>query len=1639
MLNQWIVTASVLTAAVLLLRLAFRRRISQRLQYALWLPVLLRLLLPFALYSAPVSVSAAAERVAPGVFATPTPRPMPGEWEQPAGVFRPAVTITPAPAVTALPRAAATPAPMPAEPEPVPAAQRTDRTNYLPWIWLTGSGIMGLWLLGVNFRFSRRLRQDRTLFREGKTPVYVSASVASPCLFGLLKPAIYLTPQAAELPEDRLEQVLLHERTHLRRGDTVWCALRCLCLAVWWWNPLVWLAAAESRKDGELSCDEAVLRTLGEEKRLDYGHTLVDLLPQRTPGALLCTATISGGGRAMKERLERITKKPRALAIAAGAVLVLAAAIVLISFAGKGEGKPGVTPKPSATPQVTPTPAPGDTFAPVTEAMGRDWLTLPDGAVWLTKEELEDWEAWFGADWMRGQFLTSAYERPEDVDLHELFYIGADPEGHPLGWDITGRNPVTPEDKREYLAKLGQWITACPTDKLPRDQVDAVLRKYLGLGLEETGRVRLSYVYLPRTDCFYHAHGDTNLRGVPRLLYGYAQGDEVCLFYAGQAEYYGEEYRWGYETKYGVYRVVLRKEGEAVRFRSNMMARIIYGAEVSYEPPQPGPSVPEMRPAGEYGADVTKIRGELLEQVPAVTASMTWEKPGYGTLYYGEGEEPWLWFVTEKGQVWRLPTPATAAGKIPLDQTGGGANAGTGFFLIADEDPDLVVWSMRCPEETTLDDHGSVVRWGGTATWTLYLPKMEVYVYFRPNQERGEEPSPVGSKEWLEWCLGGDELTLTLRPNGQPGGDKTVTVSGPYLRNLLASYTWVSYKDDAEAEAVSEYALSIRAPGTELRMYQGRSMVSVTVDGQETLYRIPDRYTFVEDIRRQCFDPAEWNEAVSAIRVREGEEDAAAKFNTLWCESMKNLSPGSSYGVQEYRTAALAQEQHGEKNPIRMGVRNWYLPNEWNSVRWWSGAGCEPGEGEYEGWLREDLYFILELEDGYWRRTETTQYSLWTGFDILEPHGPMPVEDWQAQYADLLDRAMEDREYQGLGKGPLQGMALADLSGTGVPELLLFWPGGGKSDAAEIYTVEEGEVRSFTAADTLGLPMAKNAVKEEYYWANPAMEPVEEGRQAHIRYYCVAEEDGRINGGRYLLNSENGSPADYAMSLIAFARDGEGCLSAETWLTLASESEDERETAWWVDGKSVPESEYRKAEERYRDQLEVYTYLPGTWEGSCVDFHRIADPAAAVQTVLQNGTPRPQWLPKVTAETAPPEAWWPLTAEEGFGGLLIRSDIRPLSQEELSEWEAWFKADRFRLQFLASAYTRPEEVDLNELFYNGVPGERYLTQEDIHALLARFGDWFLETDTDVLPSSALDAALEEYLGLSLEETDRIRLTWAYLPETDCYYHPHGDTNAVSDIVFPFLYGYSRGDRVYLLYDGWAVPYFGSEYPLGYDYIYGVFRLELERVGDGVRFLSNQRVLTNGRAYELETPKLGFPCPEDNTGAGLDVTAVTLEGRVFESPEEAREQVENYKLYAIPDGDEDGKWYPLEILLEREYPGYGTLIYGETQGWTVPYFFFIAEDGRLYDLPMPMSPGYVCMDLDGSRDPAAGQSFAYLWDNGRERGLACWWMRFTEETDLCPTSPFWTGGSVRRERGSAQWSLYLPTMEVFILFTPEAGE
>ena len=97
----------------------------------------------------------------------------------------------------------------------------------------------------------------------------------SPCLFGLFRPAIYLTEDVVVTDEAVLRHVLVHEETHFRHGDHIWSALRGVALALHWWNPLVWLTVVLSRQDGELACDEGALKRLPQEEHAAYGRAIL--------------------------------------------------------------------------------------------------------------------------------------------------------------------------------------------------------------------------------------------------------------------------------------------------------------------------------------------------------------------------------------------------------------------------------------------------------------------------------------------------------------------------------------------------------------------------------------------------------------------------------------------------------------------------------------------------------------------------------------------------------------------------------------------------------------------------------------------------------------------------------------------------------------------------------------------------------------------------------------------------------------------------------------------------------------------------------------------------------------------------------------------------------------------------------------------------------------------------------------------------------------------------------------------------------------------------------------------------------------------------------------------------------------------
>lgn len=331
-MSNWITSSCILILVVLALRSVLGKKLGARMRYAIWAVVLVRLLVP-------VSISM-------GVTVPKLPA-----WEPPEVLREKSIHVLP---TDSLP---ADGAPMDPDSSGYPrlaedregVVRRADRISpleLLKWIWVGGGAVLGALLLGFNLHFGLRLRRSRRRMEGagGPVPVYVSGGLPSPCLFGLLRPAVYVTEGTAADPV-MLRHVMAHELTHYRHLDHLWSVLRGAALAVHWWNPLVWLAAVYSRRDGELACDEGALYQLGDSERTAYGETLLALVTARgRPRDLFSFATtMSGGKRSLAERIRRISCQPKQLVSAVTATVVILSLTVFCTFgrASEESGAPG--------------------------------------------------------------------------------------------------------------------------------------------------------------------------------------------------------------------------------------------------------------------------------------------------------------------------------------------------------------------------------------------------------------------------------------------------------------------------------------------------------------------------------------------------------------------------------------------------------------------------------------------------------------------------------------------------------------------------------------------------------------------------------------------------------------------------------------------------------------------------------------------------------------------------------------------------------------------------------------------------------------------------------------------------------------------------------------------------------------------------------------------------------------------------------------------------------------------------------------------------------------------------------------------------------------------------------------------------
>ena len=332
---QWIVSSSVLILVVIALRYVLRGKLSLRMQYALWLLVLVRLLVPVSFGASDLSVMNAVPERAPTVQQGTYKQDIVGERNDAptnAGtVGIPAQSMNeaaPPNLVQNVTTATVT----------APTVEKTDWARIAKTVWLAGAAALGLVFLAVNLRFGKKLRRSRERVEETDAclPVYESGETDTPCLFGVAKPSIYVTPDTRTEAET-LRYALAHEQTHYRHGDNLWAVLRGVCLALHWYNPLVWWAAELSRRDAELACDEATIRRIGESERAAYGRTLIRMTCEKRPALLVTATMMTDSGKGLKERISLLVKKPKTAAYTAVAVLLIAGLSVACTFTGGRE------------------------------------------------------------------------------------------------------------------------------------------------------------------------------------------------------------------------------------------------------------------------------------------------------------------------------------------------------------------------------------------------------------------------------------------------------------------------------------------------------------------------------------------------------------------------------------------------------------------------------------------------------------------------------------------------------------------------------------------------------------------------------------------------------------------------------------------------------------------------------------------------------------------------------------------------------------------------------------------------------------------------------------------------------------------------------------------------------------------------------------------------------------------------------------------------------------------------------------------------------------------------------------------------------------------------------------------------------
>lgn len=340
-------SGAVLAIVLFLLKPVIRNHVSKAFLYYIWLPVLIRLIVPFGF-----AVNVAYE----------TP-PVPALAPVASGSDEPGATIPisenynpvlpgdnggPFTVIVTDPETQ-TPSIMDTAPTAKTEADSSIKNNVkfdfvqfllnnLIYIWLAGAIVSFGWYLISYAVFYRRLSRSfaspciadlevfNSMRRTGNVRLVTSEATKTPLHMGILRPVIVLPrfDYTENGMEKELRDVLRHELTHWRRRDILYKWFAVLVQSVHWFNPVVYFIRWEIDKNCELSCDEAVVRVMNEQERISYGNTLLALASENVIPKRITATTLSEGKRQLKERIISIRDYKKSTRTMAALMLVVA-------------------------------------------------------------------------------------------------------------------------------------------------------------------------------------------------------------------------------------------------------------------------------------------------------------------------------------------------------------------------------------------------------------------------------------------------------------------------------------------------------------------------------------------------------------------------------------------------------------------------------------------------------------------------------------------------------------------------------------------------------------------------------------------------------------------------------------------------------------------------------------------------------------------------------------------------------------------------------------------------------------------------------------------------------------------------------------------------------------------------------------------------------------------------------------------------------------------------------------------------------------------------------------------------------------------------------------------------------------------